>query len=159
MTASLRTAKSLTRKVGAFTAVIVMAVSGVMGTESSVWSGQDAEQDREALKDVVKSYFLAEISGDTRKVWELLAPSCDFKRAYTYEFYEEMQRREGLRVKSYTLDDILEIKDNSDKKTKPGVDRVAAVRVHVVLVGPAGADTRHTIVLTFLREAGRWFKG
>lgn len=159
MTPSIGVERSFSRQVVAFAAAVVVAMSGIMAIESVVWSGQDLQKDREALTDAVKSYFLAEITGDTRKVWEMLAPSCEFKRAYSYEFYEEMQRRAGIRVKSYTLDELLEIKDNSGKSTMPGVDKVAAVRVHVVLVGRAGTDTRHTIVLTFLREAGRWFKG
>lgn len=89
----------------------------------------------------------------------MLAPSSDFRKAYTYEFYEEMQRREGIRVISYTLGEVLEIKDNVDKKAMPAVDKVASVKVDVVLIGPEGKNSRHTIVLTFLRETGKWYKG
>ncbi len=159
MRSSVGTNKSAGVQAAVFVAVILAGLSGLMGIDSPAHSEQGAARDLEALKEVVKSYFLAEISGDPQQVWEMLAPSSEFKKAYSYEFYEEIQRREGIRVKSYKLNEILSIKENSDKKAMPHVDMIAAVQVDVVLAGPEGKDTRHTIVLTFLREAGRWYKG
>lgn len=149
----------LSRHVKAIAAALLVCISALTAVDNSAWSRQGAQGDRDALKDAVESYFLAEISGDPRRVWEMLAPSSDFRKAYTYEFYEEMQRREGIRVISYTLGEVLEIKDNVDKKAMPAVDKVASVKVDVVLIGPEGKNSRHTIVLTFLRETGKWYKG
>jgi hypothetical protein len=153
------TKKSAGVRAAAFIAVAFVGLWGLMGIDSPALSEQITAGDLEALKEAVKSYFSAEISNDPRQVWEMLAPSSEFKRAYSYEFYEEMQRREGLRVKSFKLNEILGVKENPDKKAMPQVDMIAAIRVDVVLEGPNGKDTRHMIVLTFLREAGRWYKG
>jgi hypothetical protein len=156
---SAGTKKTAGVQAAVFVAAVLVGLSGLMGIGSPAHSEQRVTGDLNALREAVKGYFSAEISGDPKRVWEMLAPSSEFKKAYSYEFYEEMQRREGIRVKSYKLIEILGVKENSDKKSMPRVDMIAAVRVDVVLASREGKDTRHTIVLTFLHEAGKWYKG
>lgn len=159
MRSFLTTKKRSGVQAAAFVVTVFVGLSCLMGIDSPAFAEPSSAGDLEALRQAVKSYFEAETSGDIGQVWEMLAPSSEFKRAYSYEFYEEMQRREGIRVKSFKLNEVLSVKENPDKKTMPQVDMIAAVQVDVVLTGPEDKDTRHTIVLTFIREAGRWYKG
>lgn len=113
----------------------------------------------EALRKAVQTYFAAEMAGDHARVWELLAPSSNFKRMYSYPFYEEMIRRNPVRVKQYTIEEVVEIYDNPDRKKMPRVEKIGVVRVHVVLSREGGEDTEQTSTFTFLKEEGKWLKG
>jgi hypothetical protein len=125
-----------------------------------VVTGSDcrAEDSTELMK-VVKAYFDAEVSGDSERVWELLAPSSYFKQAYSYPFYVELLKRHPVRVKRYRIREIVEIVDNQDRKKLPSVERIATVKVHVVIGDGDGKDTEQTRVFTFLEEGGTWYKG
>ncbi|MEJ2716248.1 MAG: nuclear transport factor 2 family protein [Deltaproteobacteria bacterium] len=111
------------------------------------------------LREAVRAYFAAEMACDHAKVWEMLAPSSKFKRMYSYPFYEEFVRSNPIRVKSYTIEEVVDIYDNPDRKTMPHVDKIGVVRVHVVLSAKGGVDTEHTSTFTFLKEEGKWLKG
>jgi len=123
-------------------------------------AGSDCQaDDSAALMKTVKAYFNAEVSGDSERVWELLAPSSYFKQAYSYPFYVEILKTHPIRVKSYRIEEIVEIADNQDRKKLPLVERIATVKVHVVFGVGVGKDTEQTKVFTFLEEGGRWYKG
>ena len=111
------------------------------------------------LRQAVRAYFEAEMAGDHARVWEMLAPSSKFKRMYSYPFYEELIRENPVRVKSYTIEEVVEIYDNPDQEQMPLVEKIGVVRVHVILSGDGGEDTEQTSTFTFLKETGKWLKG
>jgi hypothetical protein len=115
--------------------------------------------EREELREAVRAYFAAEMAGDHARVWEMLAPSSKFKRMYSYPFYEELIRKNRIRVKSYTIEEVVEIYDNPDLEKMPRVEKIGVVRVRVILSSEGGEDTEQTSTFTFLKEAGKWLKG
>lgn len=115
--------------------------------------------DRQDILTAAEAYFQAEISGDTERVWSMIAPSSQFKRMYSKEDYSALVGENPVRVKSYAIEEIIEIMDNSDRKSMPTVDKIALVQVRVVLAEGGARDTEHRSIFTFLRENGQWFKG
>ena len=115
--------------------------------------------DKADLLETVDAYFRSEKEGDIQKVWELLAPSSEFKKAYSYPFYQEMVRRNPAMLKDYKIDGVLEIRDNDDAAGFPNVQKIALVQVTVTLAGIGPRDLTQVRVFTFLKEAGKWFKG
>ncbi len=114
--------------------------------------------DRDDLLEAVELYFQSEKQGNVQKVWDMLASSSEFKRAYSYAFYQEMIRRNPPTLKDYKIERVLEIRDNDDKKTLPNVEKIALVQVTVVL-RESGRNLAQIRVFTFLKESGKWLKG
>jgi hypothetical protein len=117
------------------------------------------EVEKQALLSAVREYFKAEMDGDTEKVWKMLAPSSRFKKSYSYPFYQEMTKRNSIRIKEYVVEEIVEIRDNADKDSMPAVEKIGTIKVHVILGSDRGKDTEHSSMLTFLKEGGKWYKG
>jgi len=137
----------------ALTLIVLIVTALFAGCSKSV------VDEKEALRNAVRAYFEAEKSGNREAVWEMLAPSSVFKRKYSYPFYVEMVARNPLRVKSYRIEEILEVEDNPDRAKMPRVEKIGSVKVHVVLAGEDGRDSEQTTTFTFLKEAGKWYKG
>ncbi len=112
---------------------ISLATVPILLTRSSVACADDKAD----LLETVHAYFRAEKEGDIQKVWELLAPSSEFKKAYSYPFYQEMARRNPGMLKDYKIDGVLEIRDNDDAAALPNVQKIALVQVTVTLAGVA----------------------
>jgi len=134
-------------------AALLLAICLVAGCSDH----EDAEE--QALLSVARAYFKAEMDGDTEKVWQMLAPSSRFKRAYSYPFYQEMTRQSSVRIKKYVVEEIVEISDNTDKDSMPAVERIGTIKAHVILGSDHGKDTEHSSTFTFLKEGGKWYKG
>ena len=117
------------------------------------------EVEKQALLSAAKAYFKAEMEGDAEKVWKMLAPSSRFKRAYSYPFYQEMTKRNSVRIKEYVVEEIVEIRDNGDKNSMPAVEKIGTIKVHVILGSDRGKDMEHSSTFTFLKEGGTWYKG
>ncbi|MDQ1238070.1 MAG: hypothetical protein QG577_254 [Thermodesulfobacteriota bacterium] len=115
--------------------------------------------DQEDVLEAVRRYFEAEKEGNIVAVWNLLAASSEFKKAFSYPFYEEMVRRHPVVLKDYRIEGIPDIQENQDRKTMPDVDKIATVKVTVSLVGEGDKELTQLRVFTFLKESGRWFKG
>jgi hypothetical protein len=115
--------------------------------------------DQEDVLETVRRYFEAEKNGNTVAVWSLLAPSSEFKKAFSYPFYEEMVRRNPVVLKDYRIEGMPDIQENQDRKTMPDVEKIATVKVTVALVGEGDKELTQLRVFTFLKESGRWFKG
>jgi hypothetical protein len=120
--------------------------------------GHAGDDEKELIR-AVKAYFDAEVAGDHKKVWSLLAPSSKFKRAHTYEMYLEMVKESPLRVNSYEVKEIIGFSDNPDPKNMPKVERIAEVRVRLGLREKGGVTTNERRSFTFLKEGGKWYKG
>ena len=115
--------------------------------------------DKSDLLEAIHAYFQSEKDRNVNKVWELLAPSSEFKKAYSYPFYQEMIRRNPFHLRHYKIDGILEIRDNDDKTGLPNVEKIALVQVTVTLSAEGSTDLTQVRVFTFLKEGGQWFKG
>jgi len=122
-------------------------------------SGISLADDKSDLMEAVNTYFHSEKQGDVQKVWELLAPSSEFKKAYSYPFYQEMIRRNPSVLRDYRIDGVLEIRVNDDKIAFPNVEKIALVQVTVTLAGEGIKEMTQVRVFTFLKESGKWFKG
>ncbi|MCA1959512.1 MAG: hypothetical protein LDL33_01855 [Desulfomonile sp.] len=115
--------------------------------------------DESDLLEMVKAYFEAEITGDMARVWEMLAPSSAFRKAYSYPFFVELLKDSRVRLREYTIEKVLEIAENQDKAQLPLVEKIATVQVRVVLSDKSGNRFERTSAFTFLMEHGRWYKG
>lgn len=115
--------------------------------------------EEEDLMETVRRYFQAEKEGNVRVVWDLLAPSSEFKKAFSYPFYEEMVRRNPGVLKDYKIEGTPDVQENFDKKTWPDVEKIATVKVTVFLVVDGQKEQTQVRIFTFLKESGRWFKG
>lgn len=137
----------------------LICLIALLALDLMIYCSEGKTDDRDDLMEAVTSYFEAEKSGDTGRIWEMLAPSSMFKTAYSYPFYVEMVRRNRIVVKDYEIEEVLEVVDNPDPPNMLKVEKIATVRVMVTLSGAGGKDSRHVSTFTFLREAGRWYKG
>ncbi len=118
----------------------------------------DAEE-RARLIARAKEYFDAEMTGDYKRVWEMLAPSSLFKNTYSYAEYVEIAQASGIRVSTYDVEEVMDISDNSDPKRLPHVEKIGLIRVHVNLTDDKGKNSEHWSIFTFLKEGGTWYKG
>jgi hypothetical protein len=131
----------------------IIAVLTLFGV-ALVWADDESD-----LMEAVRAYLEAEVRADTGRVWEMLAPSSAFRRAFSYEAYEEMTKGTTVRLKRYVIESVVAIQDNGDRVQMPAVDKVASVKVKVVLADQSGMNIERTSIFTFLREGGRWYKG
>ncbi len=115
--------------------------------------------DAENLRIAVRAYFDAEVAGDAPTIWKLLAPSSQFKKMWSYDAYCAMTQENPVRVKRYVIEEIQEITDNPDPSGMPLVEKIAIVRVHVLLSQKGMPDWERTTIFTFLKEGGAWYKG
>ncbi len=132
---------------------VVSAVAAMAGT------GVVKADDESNLMESVKAYFDAEMIADTSRIWAMLAPSSAFKREHSYHAYIEIAKQAKVRLKRYTIQKVEQIGENENRTEMPGVERIATVRVHVVLVDEKGHEWERTTLFTFLREGGKWYKG
>jgi hypothetical protein len=117
------------------------------------------EDERSRLVQAAQSYFQAEVDGNLRLIWEMLAPSSDFKKTHTFQIYKEMAEKSTIRITSFEIETVVEIEENRNKAKLPLVKKVGYVRVFVTLEGPEFPISERHITMTFLKEGGRWYKG
>lgn len=146
--------RSRSLRVSLIALLAAVMVAGVIAAP-----GRVAADERDDLLTAVRAYFDAEVAGDTAAVWRMLAPSSPFKKAYSYEMYLLLVKQSHLRVKSYMVEEVLNVTDNIDREGLPKVEKIGRVRVHVILTGEGGPDSEQRSEFTFLKEAGQWLKG
>ncbi|MFH1135588.1 MAG: nuclear transport factor 2 family protein [Pseudomonadota bacterium] len=106
------------------------------------------------------AYLEAERAGDVEGVWNLLAPSSDFKKGYTLDMYREMASQGRGRIKDYVIEDISGLSSQFDYDYYRGVDRIAEVKVLVTVVfDETGETSSRRTSFTFVKEGGQWYKG
>ena len=134
-----------------WTAVFLISLS------SCGW-GESAE--KKEIRKTAEAYLEAERQGDLDAVWDLLAPSSDFKRGYTLDMYKAMTARGGARIKDYIIEEISGVTSQVDQGRYKDVDRIAEVAVKVVITfDDSGETAERRTSFTFVREDGRWYKG
>ncbi|MBM4325834.1 MAG: hypothetical protein FJ118_01610 [Deltaproteobacteria bacterium] len=139
-------------RAAAAVAMLLLLVAGMIGAQAYA-------DDKADLISAVKAYFDAEMAGDLQGVWNLIAPSSVFKRSYTYPMYQEMIRGNAIQVKRFVIEEVMELVDRPDPENLPNVEKLAVVRVLVLLAGEGAPDMERRSVLTFLKEGGKWYKG
>ena len=132
----------------------ILAISGV-----APCFGDEIESEKAIIMKEARSYFDAELSGDPKAVWSALAPSSVFRRDYSFDDFVALQSRSDLAVKSYDVIEVVEIIDNYDRNVQPEVEKLAAVKVRVIIKPKNGKETEHNNIFMFLKERGKWFKG
>ncbi len=142
--------KARTSKILGVTAVIL---SFFLNWQSFLWAGES-----EDLQAVIKDYFEAEMSRNSDRTWNLLAPSSIVKRFYSYENYLESARLNPAKIVGYELKFAPEIMENQDRKDLPDVDKIASVIVKERIQDESGKESEQIVVLIFLLENGHWYK-
>jgi hypothetical protein len=133
--------------------VSAVFVSLFLNWQSFLWAGEP-----EDLQAVIKDYFQAEMSRNSDRIWNLLAPSSIIKRFYSYENYLESARLNPVRIIGYELKFPPEIIENQDRQNLPNVSKVASVVVKERLQDESGKESEKIVVLIFLLENGHWYK-
>ena len=115
--------------------------------------------EKDTIEQTVRSYLNAEIKKDSRQVYDLLAPSSDYRKSHTYEEYlKDVVANPPLSINEYKIIRIYRLRDNDNRQNYPGVDKFVQVEVEVIFTH-SGPNTVYNYSFTFLKEKGRWYKG
>jgi hypothetical protein len=115
--------------------------------------------EKDTIEQTVRSYLNAEIKKDSRQVYDLLAPSSDYRKSHTYEEYlKDVAEIPPLSINQYKIIRIYRLRDNDNRQNYPGVDKFVQVEVEVTFTH-AGPNTVYNYSFTFLKEKGKWYKG
>ncbi len=115
--------------------------------------------EKDTIEQTVRSYLNAEIKKDSRQVYDLLAPSSDYRKSHTYEEYQkDVAANPPLSINEYKIIRIYRLRNNDNRQNYPGVDKFVQVEVEVTFTH-SGPHTVYNYSFTFLKEKGRWYKG
>lgn len=119
----------------------------------------DLSSEQEAIQKAAKQYLEAEVQRNYKAIYACLAPSSEYVAANTFEAYLAEAKSSPVRIVSYQILNISQIRDNPDKKKYPKFDRMAQVEVDVVVLY---ADTSQRSMVNyafpFVKEGGKWYK-
>ena len=129
----------------------------------SIGSGQAVSSDAteiDLVGEAARKYFEAEMREDFRAVYDMLAPSSDYRRTHTYKEYLAEANASDARVIDYRIIRIDGPGENTDREGYPGIQSFARVEIEVRLFyrDTGGYDTIN-FSFTFIKEGNRWFKG
>lgn len=112
-----------------------------------------------AITRAAERYFQAEMSGDTRLIYSLLAPSSIYRKTHSYEDYlKELHIYPPVKIMTYRIVRLTRLRQNEDRATYPDVDKMVQVEVDVTFAH-GGSNMVFNYSFTFLKEKGNWFKG
>ena len=115
--------------------------------------------EKDTIEQTACAYLKAEMKKDTRQVYDLLAPSSDYRKSHTYEEYlKDVADTPPLSINAYKIIRIYRLRDNDKRQNYPGVDKFVQVEVEVTFTH-SGPHTVYNYSFTFLKEKGRWYKG
>ncbi|HON58273.1 MAG TPA: hypothetical protein P5040_00165 [Smithella sp.] len=115
--------------------------------------------ERNAIEKTAHDYLRAEMKKDFRQVYDLLAPSSDYRKAHSYEaFLKDTGSYPPMTMDSYKIVRICHLRDNDVKQRYPEVEKFVQVEVDVTFA-ESGPDSIFNYSFTFLKEKGRWYKG
>jgi hypothetical protein len=116
--------------------------------------------ERGDIENALHHYFAAEMNQDLKEVYACLAPSSVYRCTHTYKEYLRDVKDSPVRIADYTIVDIYNLRENSDRATYPDVDRFVQAEVDVVVLYTDTNDKRTVnYCFTFLKEKGTWYKG
>jgi hypothetical protein len=116
--------------------------------------------ERGDIENALHHYFAAEMNRNYQEVFACLAPSSVYRCTHTYKEYLRDVKDSPVRIADYTIVDIYNLRENSDRATYPDVDRFVQAEVDVVVLYTDTNDKRTVnYCFTFLKEKGTWYKG
>jgi len=143
--------------VGACLALVVVA-GLLQHADGPVCAASDAEES--AILQRARLYLDAEIRGDLKSVYALLAPSSGYVAQNSYEVYAAEAKASPVRILEYKILRVHLIRDNHDPKAFPKVEKFAQVEVDLKLFfSDIGKSTEVNYDFTFIKENGHWYKG
>jgi hypothetical protein len=144
--------------------LILLATAFLLPGAAAGWAGDAAGgaagEEKRAVEDAARTYLDAEIRGDHKVIYGMLAPSSAYRKLRSYEAYVAEAEASKIRIIKYRVLNVTGIRDNHDRKAYPGVERFAQVEVDVVIFyGDTKTYDEVNFSFTFIREGGKWFKG
>jgi hypothetical protein len=115
--------------------------------------------EKDTIEQTAQAYLNAEMKKDSRQVYDLLAPSSDYRKSHTYEEYlKDVAENPPLSLNEYKIIRIYRLRDNDNRQNYPGVDKLVQVEVEVTFTD-SGPNSIYNYSFTFLKEKGKWYKG
>lgn len=115
--------------------------------------------EEDTIQKTAQTYLNAEMKKDSRQVYNLLAPSSDYKRDHSYEEYlRDVAENPPLSINEYKVVRVYRLRDNDNRENYPDVDKFAQVEVEVTFTS-SGPNSIYNYSFTFLKEKGKWYKG
>ncbi len=147
------------RKVG----ISLLILSAVLVIAGLVWPAPlnrvHMLLEERAITQAAERYFQAEMSGDTRLIYSLLAPSSIYRKTHSYEDYlKDLHIYPPVKIVTYRIVGVTRLRQNDDRNLYPNVDKLAQVEVDVTFAH-SGSNMVFNYSFTFLKEKGAWCKG
>ena len=115
--------------------------------------------EKDTIEQTARAYLNAEMEKSSRQVFDLLAPSSDYRKSHTYEAYrQDIADNPPASIHEYRIIRIYHLRDNDNRQNYPGVDKFVQVEVEMTFTH-SGPNTVYNYSFTFLKEKGRWYKG
>lgn len=115
--------------------------------------------ERSTIEKTAQAYLQAEMKKDNRQVYDLLAPSSDYKRTHSYEDYlKDIAENPPVSINDYKIMRIYRLRDNDNVQKYPDVDKFVQVEVEFTFA-QTGPNSIYNYCFTFLKEKGKWYKG
>lgn len=115
--------------------------------------------EKDTIEKTAHVYLNAEMKKDSRQVYDLLAPSSDYKRDHSYEEYlTDIAENPPLSINEYKIVRVYRLRDNDNRQNYPDVDKFVQVEVEVTFTN-SGPNSIYNYSFTFLKEKGTWYKG
>jgi len=136
--------------------ILLFGIEGCSSARSTI----ELLSERHEIKRAVQKYFDAEIRRDFRSVYKCLAPSSSYRSTHTYKDYLMEAESSPVRVISYSITKIHDLRANQYQDKYPGIEKFVQVEVDVTLF--YDDIKRRSMVnydFTFIKEDGTWYKG
>jgi hypothetical protein len=146
------------RNVALFSALSLLFLIGLQGC-ATFNKDMGLFFEKPSIERAVREYFDAEIERDLKKVYESLAPSSDYRRSHTYEEYLAEMESSPVRIRSYDLIEIHDLRVNEDMVRYPSVEKFARVEMEITFFYTDTEDsTTVNFDFRFTKEKGWWYK-
>jgi LPS O-antigen subunit length determinant protein (WzzB/FepE family) len=147
-------------KIAIIVSIVIIAVVAVL----VIWDvpGKKVEFiiEKIAIEKVTNAYFKAEMERDFKQVYAYLAPSSSYKKTHSYEQFVKDVGSSPVRIETYRIIDVYQLRDNDDRDRYPLVDKFVQVEIDVdIRFTDTGAKSTYNYNFTFLKEKGVWYKG
>lgn len=116
--------------------------------------------EKQAVQKAAQRYLEAEVKRDHKQIYGSLAPSSPYCVNNNYQMYLAEAERSAERIASYKIVRISNVRDNSDRKQYPKIDKFAQVEVDIVFsIDGMKQKMEVNYDFPFVKEGGKWYKG
>lgn len=145
------------------TKIITIAFAAIIVAGLVIWdvprNRLEMFLEKDAIEKAAHDYFKAEMAGDVKQVYAVLAPSSIYKKAHSYdEFLKDIGNYPPVAINTYQIVNIYRLRDNDNREAFPGVDKFVQVEVDITF-NKSGKNSVFNYCFTFLKEKGVWYKG